>query len=318
MAARESRIDGALRTELRSLVTERADPALASIDALGTLEAARLMNAGDALVADAVGRALPTIADAVDRIADRMRGGGRLIYLGAGTPGRLGVLDASECPPTFGTHPGRVVGLIAGGAEALTTAVEGAEDDPEEAARALAALGLTWRDTVVGITASGRTPYVLGGLAAARAEGALTVAVACNEGSAAGHAAEVAIEVVVGPEFIAGSTRLRAGTAQKLVLNMLSTLAMVRLGKTYGNLMVDLVATNLKLEARAAEIVYEATGAAEEEISAALGACGGEVKTAIASIILGCGPDEARARIAHHGGALRSALQDTEETTRER
>ncbi|MEU2333464.1 N-acetylmuramic acid 6-phosphate etherase [Streptomyces sp. NPDC006654] len=297
-----------LRAELDSLTTEAFRPELADIDTLPTLDIARLMNGEDAQVAAAVGRRLPEISAAVDAIAARMADGGRLVYAGAGTAGRLGVLDASECPPTFNTRPGQVVGVIAGGPEALVTSVEGAEDSAELARQDLDALGIGAADTVVGISASGRTPYAVAAVAHARALGALTVGLSCNEGSPLAAAAEHGVEVVVGPELLTGSTRLKAGTAQKLVLNMLSTITMIRLGKTYGNLMVDVRASNDKLRARSRRIVALATGASDAEIEDALTATGGEVKNAVLVILAGVdGPTAARL-LEESGGRLRAAL----------
>ncbi|MEV0182552.1 N-acetylmuramic acid 6-phosphate etherase [Streptomyces sp. NPDC050625] len=299
-----------LRAELDALTTEAFRPELAGIDRLSTLEIARLMNGEDSGVPGAVAECLPQIAGAIDAIASRMSRGGRLVYAGAGTAGRLGVLDASECPPTFNTEPSEVVGLIAGGPEAMVTSVEGAEDSKELARRDLDALVLTPDDTVVGISASGRTPYAIGAVEHARALGALTVGLACNRDSALAAAAEHGIEVVVGPELITGSTRLKAGTAQKLVLNMLSTITMVRLGKTFGNLMVDVRASNDKLRARSRRIVALATGAPDEEIEKALSESGGEVKNAILTILAGVdGPTAARL-LEESGGHLRAALAD--------
>ncbi|MDQ0991552.1 N-acetylmuramic acid 6-phosphate etherase [Streptomyces sp. V3I7] len=297
-----------LRAELESLTTEAFRPELAEIDRLPTVEIARLMNGEDTGVPAAVAARLPQIAAAIDAVAARMARGGRLVYAGAGTAGRLGVLDASECPPTFNTEPAQVVGLIAGGPQALVTSVEGAEDSPELARRDLDGLGLDPDDTVVGVSASGRTPYAVGAVVHARALGALTIGLSCNEGSALAAAAEHGIEVVVGPELLTGSTRLKAGTAQKLVLNMLSTITMIRLGKTYGNLMVDVRASNDKLRARSRRIVALATGAADEEIEAALTATGGEVKNAILIVLSGVdGPTAARL-LEESGGHLRAAL----------
>ncbi|MFI0812594.1 N-acetylmuramic acid 6-phosphate etherase [Streptomyces echinatus] len=297
-----------LRTQLASLTTEAFRPELAGIDRLPTLDIARLMNGEDAGVPAAVAAQLPRIAAAIDAMAARMSRGGRLVYAGAGTAGRLGVLDASECPPTFNTDPERVVGLIAGGPAAMVTSVEGAEDSGELARRDLDALKLAPDDTVVGVSASGRTPYAVGAVEHARALGALTIGLACNEHSALGAAAEHGIEVVVGPELIAGSTRLKAGTAQKLVLNMLSTITMIRLGKTYGNLMVDVRASNDKLRARSHRIVSQATGASDAEIEKALTETGGEVKQAILTLLAGVdGPTAARL-LEESGGHLRAAL----------
>ncbi|MFI2203725.1 N-acetylmuramic acid 6-phosphate etherase [Streptomyces sp. NPDC020192] len=297
-----------LRQQLASLTTEAFRPDLADIDRLPTLDIARLMNGEDAGVPAAVATQLPRIAAAIDAVAERMARGGRLIYAGAGTAGRLGVLDASECPPTFNTDPAQVVGLIAGGPTAMVTSVEGAEDSRELARQDLDALKPTPDDTVVGISASGRTPYAIGAVEHARAVGALTIGLACNEHSALAAAAEHGIEVVVGPELITGSTRLKAGTAQKLVLNMLSTITMIRLGKTYGNLMVDVRASNDKLRARSRRIVALATGAGDEEIERALAQSGGEVKNAILALLADVdGPTAARL-LEESGGHLRAAL----------
>ncbi|RSR98845.1 N-acetylmuramic acid 6-phosphate etherase [Streptomyces sp. WAC04189] len=297
-----------LRSQLETLTTEAFRPELAEIDQSPTLDIARVMNGEDAAVAAAVAERLPEIAAAVDAVAARMARGGRLIYAGAGTAGRLGVLDASECPPTFNTAPGQVVGLIAGGAEAMVTSVEGAEDSAELARADLDALGLTAADSVVGVSASGRTPYAVGAVEHARARGALTVGLACNRGSALAAAAEHGVEVVTGPELITGSTRLKAGTAQKLVLNMISTITMIRLGKTYGNLMVDVRASNEKLRARSRRIVALATGAPDDAIERALTATDGEVKHAILTLLADVdGPTAARL-LEDSGGHLRAAL----------
>ncbi|MFF3862309.1 N-acetylmuramic acid 6-phosphate etherase [Streptomyces sp. NPDC002209] len=305
----------ALRAQLDTLTTEAFRPELAEIDRLSTLEIARTMNAEDAGVPAAVAAQLPHIAAAIDAIALRMARGGRLVYAGAGTAGRMGVLDASECPPTFNTDPAQVVGLIAGGPTAMVEAVEGAEDSAELAAADLAALELTADDTVIGISASGRTPYAIGAVAFARTRGALTVGLSCNAGSALAAAAEHGIEVVVGPELLTGSTRLKAGTAQKLVLNLVSTITMIRLGKTYGNLMVDLHASNEKLRARSRRILALATGAPDGEIEAALDATGGEVKQAVLVLLAGVdGPTAAGLLTASHGH-LREALARTTAAT---
>ncbi|MFJ3443021.1 N-acetylmuramic acid 6-phosphate etherase [Streptomyces sp. NPDC086081] len=298
-----------VRAELESLTTEAFRPELADIDRLPTLDIARLMNGEDATVAGAVAARLPEIAAAIDAVARRMARGGRLVYAGAGTAGRMGVLDASECPPTFNTDPSRVVGLIAGGPGAVVTSVEGAEDSRELARADLEPLGLTPDDTVVGISASGRTPYAVGAVEHARDRGCLTVGLSCNPGSPLAAAAEHGIEIVVGPELLTGSTRLKAGTAQKLVLNMLSTITMIRLGKTYGNLMVDVRASNAKLRARSHRIVALATGAGDEEIERALAATDGEVKNAILTILAGVdGPTAARL-LEQSDGHLRAALE---------
>ncbi|MET7611191.1 N-acetylmuramic acid 6-phosphate etherase [Streptomyces seoulensis] len=297
-----------LQSELATLTTEAYRPELAGIDRLPTLDIARLMNGEDTGVPAAVAARLPEIAAAVDAIADRMERGGRLVYAGAGTAGRLGVLDASECPPTFNTAPGQVVGLIAGGPGALVTSVEGAEDSPELARADLDALKLTPDDSVVGVSASGRTPYAIGAVEHARAAGALTVGLSCNAESALAAAAEHGIEVVVGPELLTGSTRLKAGTAQKLVLNMLSTITMIRLGKTYGNLMVDVRASNAKLRARSRRIVAQATGAPDADIERALTEADGEVKTAILIILAGVDGSTATRLLEESDGRLRTAL----------
>ncbi|RSS74734.1 N-acetylmuramic acid 6-phosphate etherase [Streptomyces sp. WAC06614] len=299
----------ALRAQLDALTTEAFRPELAGIDQLPTLDLVRLMNAEDATVPAAVAARLPAIAAVIDALADRMARGGRLVYAGAGTAGRLGVLDASECPPTFNTAPGQVVGLIAGGPGALVTAVEGAEDRADLAVADLTALALTPEDTVVGISASGRTPYAVAAVTHARALGALTVGLSCNAGSELAAAAEHGIEVVVGPELLTGSTRLKAGAAQKLVLNLLSTVTMIRLGKTYGNLMVDVRATNDKLRARSRRIVALATEAPDEEIEAALDATGGEVKHAILVLLGGVDAATAARLLDAHQGRLRPALR---------
>ncbi|MFD8219558.1 N-acetylmuramic acid 6-phosphate etherase [Streptomyces sp. NPDC059697] len=297
-----------LRAELETLTTEAFRPELSEIDRLSTLEIAKIMNAEDATVPTAVATQLPRIAAAIDAVAERMSRGGRLIYAGAGTAGRLGVLDASECPPTFNTDPSEVVGLIAGGPSAMVTSVEGAEDSKELAEADLKELSLTPDDTVVGVSASGRTPYAVGAVEHARARGALTIGLSCNAHSALAAASEHGIEIVVGPELLTGSTRLKAGTAQKLVLNMLSTITMIRLGKTYGNLMVDVRASNEKLRARSRRIVALATGASDEEIEQALAATDGEVKNAILTILGGVdGPTAARL-LEESDGHLRAAL----------
>jgi N-acetylmuramic acid 6-phosphate etherase len=293
------------------MTTEERNPQSERIDTLSPLEIVRLMNSEDARVIDAVGREAMAIASAIDVVAERLRAGGRLIYIGAGTSGRLGVLDATECPPTFSTRPEMVVGLIAGGYDALTRAVEGAEDHPEFAVRDLQQIGLTTKDVVVGIATSGRTPYVIGGLKFARQAGAFAIGLACNDGSALAAEADLMIAPVVGPEVISGSTRLKAGTATKLVLNMLTTGAMVRLGKTYGNLMVDLRATNSKLVLRARRIVAALTGLSELESEQQLQRCDGELKTAVVAHRHSISPDAARRLLADGGGQLRAALVAT-------
>jgi N-acetylmuramic acid 6-phosphate etherase len=291
------------------LTTEASNPASAEIDRLSALEIVRLMNAEDARVAAAVADQAEPIAQAIEAIAERFRRGGRLIYLGAGTSGRLGVLDASECPPTFNSPPEQVVGLIAGGPAALTRAIEGAEDRPELAVEELERLKVDACDVVLGIATSGRTPYVIGGLRYARQHGAFTISLTCNSESQAAAEAELAITPIVGPEVISGSTRLKAGTATKLVLNMLTTGAMVRSGKTYGNLMVDLRATNSKLRARTARIAAALTGLDEAATQALLTRCDGELKTAIVVQRCETTPQQARRRLQAVGGQLRQALE---------
>jgi N-acetylmuramic acid 6-phosphate etherase len=300
---------GELRAQLAALTTEAFRPELADIDRLPTLEIARTMNGEDASVPAAVAAQLPVIAAAIDATAERMARGGRLVYAGAGTAGRLGVLDASECPPTFNTDPSKVLGLIAGGPTAMVRAVEGAEDSKELAAADLDGLKLTADDTVVGISASGRTPYAVGAVEHARGLGALTIGLSCNADSALAAAADHGIEVVTGPELLTGSTRLKAGTAQKLVLNMISTITMIRLGKTYGNLMVDVRASNDKLHARSRRIVALATGASDEEIESALDATDGEVKNAILVILGTVDAPTAAALLSRTNGNLRAALE---------
>ena len=294
-------------------LTEARNPATVNIDLVPTLEMVRMINAEDRRIPEAVAEELPHVAAAIDAIAERMQAGGRLIYIGAGTSGRLGVLDASECPPTFGTPPELVVALIAGGTRAITTAVEGAEDDAAAGAQDIAALNVGPQDSVVGIAASGRTPYVLGGLAEARRRGALTIGLACTHAAELEALVRVAITPIVGPEVISGSTRLKAGTAQKMVLNMLSTGVMIRLGKTFSNLMVDVQPTNAKLRERAWRIVREACASMGQELSAEatwtlLDRCNGEVKTAIVVGLTGVSPDEARARLREARGSVRRAL----------
>lgn len=292
-----------------ALTTEERNPRTMALDTMSAVEIVRAMNAEDATVAVAVRQVAPFIATAVAEIAARFAQGGRLIYIGAGTSGRLGVLDASECPPTFNTPPSLVMGVIAGGRRALTESVEAAEDNSHAGATEIITLDVTSVDSVVGIAASGRTPYVLGAIAEARRRGAFTVGIACNAGTALGAVVDIAIEVVVGPEVVSGSTRLKAGTAQKMVLNMLSTGALVLSGKTYSNLMVDVRATNEKLQRRAIHIVQEATGLDTQDAAVALTGADGEIKTAIVAVFAGVSPDEARARLARYGGRVRAALE---------
>ena len=294
---------------LEALTTESRNPASQDLDKLDTLEIVQLMNAEDVRVVSAVKAVATEIAEAIDIIADRLSHGGRLFYMGAGTSGRLGVLDAVECPPTFSTDPEMVQGLIAGGPQGLLRAVEGAEDSRETGGADLKALALSKQDVVVGIAASGRTPYVIGGLDYARQIGAFTIGFSCNQNARQASHAELNIIPVVGPEILAGSTRLKAGTATKMVLNMLTTGAMVRMGKTYSNLMVDVSATNEKLAVRASGIVATLAECSRTEADDLLLTCNGEVKTAIVSRILGVSPETARARLAEFDGHLRHALE---------
>ncbi|MCA6924914.1 N-acetylmuramic acid 6-phosphate etherase [Pectobacterium versatile] len=293
---------------LGQLVSETRNPATMALDQLSTLEMMHAFNQEDRKVPEAIALVLPAIAEAVDLAAASLQEGGRLIYLGAGTSGRLGVLDASECPPTFGVPHGLVIGLIAGGPGALLKAVEGAEDDPALGEADLKALNLTAADMVVGLAASGRTPYVIGALRYAHDVGCRTAAISCNPHSPIAQEAQVAISPVVGPEALTGSTRLKSGTAQKLVLNMISTGAMVKLGKVYQNLMVDVKATNVKLLDRACRIVVEATGAEREQAQQALVQADNEVKPAILMLLANIDVAAARERLKQHNGYLREAL----------
>ncbi len=289
------------------LLTETRHPDSAHIDQLSTHDMLQVINAADRAVADAVHAELTRIAQAVDGIVERMEKGGRLFYTGAGTSGRLGVLDASECPPTFNVDPSLVVGLIAGGDYALRHSIEGAEDDPAQGAQDLKDRGFTANDTLVGIAASGRTPYVLGGMAYANQLGALTIGLSCVPGSQVERQARIAITPAVGPEVITGSTRMRAGTATKLVLNMLSTGAMIRMGLVYGNLMVNVQPTNVKLKDRAIRIIA-AAAAVDEERAAELLATAGAVRVAIVMQKLGVTREEALRRLDLVHGRLRAAL----------
>lgn len=289
-------------------LTESRNPRSAHIDLLSTLEMARVINQEDARVAQAVEKELPQIAKAIDAISARMRAGGRLIYVGAGTSGRLGILDASECPPTYGTSPDQVLGIIAGGRDAVMRSVEGAEDDVKAAVRDLDAVKINVRDSVVGIAASGRTPYVSAALDEAKRRGALTISIACNHPSPLAERADIAIAPLVGPEVITGSTRMKAGTAQKMILNILSTGVMVRLGKTFGNLMVDVQPTNAKLRERARRIVSEICEVSEEQAAAILEQNNGEVKTAIVATLAKTSPEQARARLRAADGVVHRAL----------
>jgi N-acetylmuramic acid 6-phosphate etherase len=297
---------------LNHLTTEQRNPDSESLDSLSALDIVTLMNREDATVAAAVLTQAAAIAAAVDVIVDRIQGGGRLVYLGAGTSGRLGVLDAAECPPTFSVPAGLVLGVIAGGLSALTTSVEGAEDHPEYAVRDLQGHGLNAGDVLVGIATSGRTPYVIGGMAYARHIGVFTIGLSCNRDSELEEVSQLMISPVVGPEVLSGSTRLKAGTATKMVLNMLTTASMVRLGKTYGNLMVDMRATNTKLMARARRIVAAVADVSEADAESLLQQCGGEVKTAIVVERRRVSPQQARQWLAQAHGHLRQALERKE------
>lgn len=294
--------------DLGHLMTEQINPASAGLDTLPTTEMLAVFNREDQRVALAVEQELPRIAQAVDAIADAIRAGGRLFYIGAGTSGRLGVLDASECPPTFNVPPGLVVGLIAGGDTALRNAVEGSEDSAPAGRADLQSYGFTAKDVLVGIAASGRTPYVLGAMALANELGAVTIAIACSPNSAIGAAARIPIEVLSGPEVVTGSTRLKAGTATKLVLNMLSTGAMVKLGYVYSNLMVNVQPTNEKLQDRAIRIVMAISGLDREAAASALAASGRDVRLAIVMGKLGLSREQAVERLKASGGRVREAI----------
>ena len=298
-----------MRLNLNNMSTETRNQNTMNLDTMSPLEIVTVMNREDAKVPAAITPALPSIARCVSWAIESVEAGGRIVYMGAGTSGRLGVLDAVECPPTFGVSPEVVVGLIAGGERAFVKAVEGAEDSPELGRQDLQGIGLQKRDIVIGIAASGRTPYVLGGLAYAREVGCRTVGISCNPGSAVGAAAELAIEVVPGPECLTGSTRLKSGTCQKLILNMISTATMVGCGKAYENLMVDVMQTNEKLVVRAQNIVMEATGCDRETAAGKIALAGGSAKTAITMILADCGPEEARERLDRAGGHVREAIK---------
>ena len=292
-------------------LTERRNPRSATIDTASALEIVDLIGAEDAGVPAAVSKAGAEIARAIDLVADAFRSGGRLIYVGAGTSGRLGVLDAAECPPTFGTPPEMVVGLIAGGPPALVRSIEGAEDDTGAAERELKTLGVGRKDVVVGVAASGTTPYVGAALARAQALGARTVFVSCSEPPRGlRESCDICITVLVGPEIVTGSTRMKAGTATKLVLNTLTTGAMIRIGKTYGNLMVDLRAWNDKLVDRSQRIVMEAAGVDRSAARSAIAAADGSVKTAIVMARRGVTRVEAERLLAEHAGRLRAIVGD--------
>lgn len=294
---------------LERLTTEQRNPASEKVDQLSAIEIVHLMNREDQTIAAAIAKEAVSIAAAIDEIVEAMRQGGRLIYMGAGTSGRLGVLDASECPPTFNTDPEQVIGLIAGGHGALVRSIEGAEDFPEYGARDLQQVNVCCKDVVVGIATSGRTPYVIGGLRYAREIGSTTVGLACNDGSPLEQVADIMICPVVGPEIVSGSTRMKAGTATKMVLNSLTTATMIRLGKTLGNLMVDLRATNEKLKDRSRRIVKTLTQLSDADALELLDRCDGEVKTAVVMHHRSVDAKQARELLEAAKGHLREAME---------
>lgn len=298
------------KLNLKSLTTETRNENTMDIDQVSTMEMIKKINDEDKKVALAVEKELPQIAGAIDGIVERMKKGGRLIYIGAGTSGRLGILDASECPPTYGVSEELVQGIIAGGQEAIFRAKEGAEDSKELAIEDLKSKNLNKNDTVVGLAASGRTPYVIGGLEYANSIGALTVSITCNANSSVAKTAKIAISPVVGPEVVTGSTRLKSGTAQKLVLNMLSTGSMIKLGKVYGNLMVDVQSTNEKLVERAKKIVSEATGVDTETAAIYLKKTNSNVKLAIFMILSKLSMLDAKTVLDRNDGYIAKALMD--------
>ena len=297
---------------MKDIETEQRNPRSCEVDLMSAGEIVDLINSEDRLVPEAVGRVRAELAGAVELVADRLRRGGRLIYVGAGTSGRLGVLDASECPPTFGTDPDMVRGIIAGGYSALVRAQEGAEDEEGDGARDLAELDPGPDDVVTGIATSGVTPYVHGALRQAKRRGAATIFICCSENPPANEA-DIVIAPIVGPEVVTGSTRMKAGTATKLVLNTITTGAMILLGKTYENLMVDLVATCDKLRDRALRILRETAGLETDEATRLLGVAGGSVKTAIVMARAGCDAERARSLLGDAGGSVRRALEDVKE-----
>lgn len=297
-----------LLTQLSQMITEQRNSNTMNIDCLSAREIVQLINNEDKQVALAIEQTLPAIAQAVDKIVSAFQCGGRLVYIGAGTSGRLGVLDASECPPTFGVPAQMVIGLIAGGEMALRNAVEGAEDDSQGAVRDLQQIDFKHDDVLVGIAASGRTPYVLGGLQYAKQLGAVTVAITSNPNSIMARAADIAIETIVGAEALTGSSRMKSGTAQKMVLNMLTTASMILLGKCYQNLMVDVRVSNQKLQARALRIVMQATDCSSEIAEQTLIQTNGNAKLAIMMILSGLDKAQARDLLAQQKGKLRDAL----------
>jgi N-acetylmuramic acid 6-phosphate etherase len=289
-------------------ITEEVNPKTADIDLLPAREIVRLINEEDKAVAESVSRVLPSVAEAVELIVERLSRGGHLLYIGAGTSGRLGVLDASECPPTFGVPPDMVRGVIAGGPEALSRAIEAAEDDPKQGARDLQGAGLSAKDVVVGISASGTTPYTLGAIEHAKSVGAATIALTCNPDSPLAATAQISIVPAVGPEVIAGSSRMKAGTAQKMILNMLSTAAMIRLGFVYKNLMSNLQPNNAKLIGRAIAILSQETGLSAEEARSAFESAGRDLRVALLMVHSGLSRDQAEQLLRSHGGSVRRAL----------
>jgi N-acetylmuramic acid 6-phosphate etherase len=295
-----------IMVDLSKMTTENRNPDTMDLDTMTPLELVTAMNREDRKVAEAVEKVLPQTAKAVEWVCEAFEAGGRLIYMGAGTSGRLGILDSSECPPTFGVDPGMVIGLIAGGDVAIRRAVEGAEDSETLGIEDLKALSLTSKDVVAGIAASGRTPYVWTALSYAKSIGCRTISIACNEGSLISKFADLSIEPVVGPEVLTGSTRLKAGTAQKMILNMISTGAMVSIGKAYQNLMVDMVQNNEKLRARAENILMAATEIEREEARRLLNEAGGSVKLAIAMKQTGADPKEAEKKLKESHGHIRA------------
>lgn len=293
------------KVSIENLTTERQNPQTLHLDELSIREACRLMNEEDAQVAKAVGEELPSIEKVIEKVIEAFRKGGRLIYIGAGTSGRLGVLDAAECVPTFGVEPTMVVGLIAGGQKAMLTAVEGAEDSLDLAEEELRQIQLTKNDVVIGIAASGRTPYVIGGLRYAQDVGAVTCSLSCNKEALISKEAQLAIEVDCGPEFLTGSTRLKAGTAQKLILNMISTISMIGIGKVYGNLMVDVQPTNQKLVERAKRIIMSATEVSYEIAEEFYERADHNVKVAIVMILTGSSRKKALEKLQAADGFIR-------------
>ena len=295
---------------ISKLNTEQQNPKTLNIDLMTTEDIITVINQEDTLVPNVIARQVPVIAEVVDRIIAAFKQGGRLIYVGAGTSGRLGIIDASECPPTFGTDPGLIVGVIAGGKEAMTEAIEGVEDDTQQGKADMEDISVSANDIVIGIAASGRTPYTIGALENAKQLGALTVSIVCSKDSEMEKISDYTIAAVVGPEVITGSTRMKAGTAQKLILNMLTTASMVKMGKVYGNLMVDVQMTNEKLHSRAANIVKMATGASDEEARSAIKEQNYHTKAAILQIITGLQGTEAKSLLEKHDGYLREAISE--------